>query len=368
MRFTAVQQIDFASNASPDGLWLAVDKASDALARFDERLRTSPVREGLLARLGFHEACAAVRNEGSLVHLEELVLHDAGMDVRTPTAELVRAHSILRGRRRLAAAGSAMPTAREILALASERGDAETSREGEEASVPEGEPGDHAESGDDLLDAIDAVLARSARSLREAREAARQETRHPSVYDAEWDERGKVRDWLGVVAHLDGKPAVLAAALAWEHWDRSEPLQRSGFLGPMLVGQSLRARGKAKAHLPALHLGAQLAARTVGRRQGHWLLADYLAAIERAAANGMKELDRLALAAEMLKRRCVGKRGNSKLPALANLFIDSPIVTVPFAAKRLGVSQQAATTMIDALASSIREVTGRDRYRAWTVI
>lgn len=369
MRFAADQKIDSRPETSLDGLWLAVDRASDALARFDERLRTSPIREGFLARLDFHEACAAVRNEGFLLHLEDLVLHDADMDIRTPTAELVRAHSILRARRRLAAAGPALPTAREILSLASERGDPDAGREGEGSSVPEGEPGDDAESGDDLMDAIDAVLARSARSLREARAGARQEARHPIVYDADWDERGRVRDWLAAVAQHEGKPAVLAAALTWNAWNRSEPLQRCAFLGPMLVGAVLRARGRAKAHLPALHGDARLAAMSMARNnRDHASVATYVAAIEAAAAQGMKELDRLSLAAEVLKRRCVGRRGNSKLPALVKLFVDSPIVTVQLAAKRLGVSQQAATTMIDTLALALREITGRGRYRAWSVL
>lgn len=365
MRFAARQPINSDPETSSDALWLAVDKTSDALARLDERFRTSPVREGFLARLHFHEACAAVRNEGFLVHLEDLVLHDAGMDIRTPTAELVRAHSILRTRRRLAAAGPDMPTVQQILGLASERSDAESGREGEGDSFGALEEGP---TQDPLFAAIDAVVTQSAKSLRQAHEAFRQETRHPAVYNAEWNERGRVRDWLTTVAHAEGKPAVLAAAYAWEAWNRLDPLQRSRLLGPMLVGQVLRARGKAKSHLPALHVGAQLAARSSGRRQGHWLLADYLAAIEAAAANGMNELDRLALAAEMLKRRCVGKRGNSNLPALANLFVDSPIVTVPFAAKRLGVSQQAATTLVGLLSSALREISGRKRYRSWSVL
>lgn len=366
MRFAAPKKLDFGLEPSSDGLWLAVDRASDALARFDERLKTSPVREGFLARLDFNEACAAIRNEGFLVHLEDLVLHDTGMDVRTPTAELVRAHAILRARRRLASAGPAMPTAQDILTLASERGDAELRREGEGASQRDGDlDAEPTGSGDDLLAAIDAVLARSAKSLQEARAAAHQQTRHPAVYDEEWDERGKVRDWLALVAHHDGKPAVLAAALAWESWNRSEPLQRSGFLGAMLVGATLRARGKAKSHLPALHGGARLAAMSLRRREREWPLAAYFTAIEAAAAQGTKELDRLTLAAEMLKRRCVGRRGNSKMPALANLFVESPIVTVPLAARRLKISQQAVTTMIDMLAPSLREITDRSRYRVW---
>ena len=72
-------------------------RAEDALARLDERLRTSPVRDGWIARTHFADAAAALWLEGELVHLEDLVLHDAGMDIRTPTHELTRAHTVLRG-------------------------------------------------------------------------------------------------------------------------------------------------------------------------------------------------------------------------------------------------------------------------------
>src|SRR5476649_391117 len=79
-------------------------RAEDALARLDERLSRSPVREGWIARTHFSESCAALWLEGELVHLEDLVLHDAGMDIRAPTHELIRTHTILRARRRVTAA------------------------------------------------------------------------------------------------------------------------------------------------------------------------------------------------------------------------------------------------------------------------
>jgi hypothetical protein len=82
----------------------------------------------------------------------------------------------------------------------------------------------------------------------------------------------------------------------------------------------------------------------------------------------MKELDRLTLARELLLRKCQGKRGNSKLSRLVELCLTSPIVSVPFAAKELGVSQQAVTIMLDELSSNLRKLTGRGRYRAWAVM
>ena len=82
----------------------------------------------------------------------------------------------------------------------------------------------------------------------------------------------------------------------------------------------------------------------------------------------MKELDRLTFARELLLRKCQGKRANSKLPRLVELCLTSPIVSVLFAAKQLGVSQQVATIMLDELLSNLRELTGRGRYRAWAVM
>src|SRR5215210_6793988 len=78
--------------------------AEDALARLDERLGQSPICEGWVSRTHFVDACASLWLQGELVHLEDLVLHDAEMDQRAPTHELTRAHAALRTRRRIATA------------------------------------------------------------------------------------------------------------------------------------------------------------------------------------------------------------------------------------------------------------------------
>ncbi|MCC8977027.1 hypothetical protein H8B01_42935, partial [Bradyrhizobium sp. Cham227] len=52
--------------------------AEDALARLDERLAKSPIRDGWTSRTHFSDAAACLWLEGELVHLEDLVLHDAG--------------------------------------------------------------------------------------------------------------------------------------------------------------------------------------------------------------------------------------------------------------------------------------------------
>src|SRR3954469_22603154 len=93
--------------------------AEDALARLDERLGASPIREGWVSRTHFVDACASLWLQGELVHLEDLVLHDAGMDLRAPTHELTRAHAVLRTRRRIAIADPGWATSRSGLAALS---------------------------------------------------------------------------------------------------------------------------------------------------------------------------------------------------------------------------------------------------------
>ncbi len=79
-----------------------VADASSALARLDERIARSPVGAGFLERQNFTDACASLWIDGELAHLEDLVLHDALRDIRTPTHELTIARDVLRTRRRIA--------------------------------------------------------------------------------------------------------------------------------------------------------------------------------------------------------------------------------------------------------------------------
>src|ERR1044072_4253965 len=76
--------------------------AGIALTRLDERIARSPVGQGFIERSQFTDACASLWIDGELVHLEDLVLHDATRDIRTPTHELTIARDVLVSRRRIA--------------------------------------------------------------------------------------------------------------------------------------------------------------------------------------------------------------------------------------------------------------------------
>src|SRR5260370_1078948 len=85
-----------------DRLVGSLTTAEDAIAKLDERLRTSPIHDGFVARSHFDDACASIWLAGELVHIEDLVLHDAGRNIRAPTHDLTRAHAVLCARRLIA--------------------------------------------------------------------------------------------------------------------------------------------------------------------------------------------------------------------------------------------------------------------------
>ena len=367
------------SSLGYDRLQAPLEAASDAVARLDERLRVSPVAEAFKLRAHFHDACAALWRVGEFVRVEDLVLHDAGMDARSPTHELVRAHAVLLARRRIAArqpnwalTSSGLGALRASWSISDAR-----AYENEDVAPlycdedegPALEPVDEEPASSGEFDEIDALLARTAKVLQSPGVSPAPRENLGLVYDEDWDEQARLSEWQQAVEETRASPPVMAAGLAFDAWEVIDPLQHSAWLGPLLVAALLRARGKTRHHLAAIHAGLRRA-RYRRARQGDAVsrLIGFARAIEAMANADMKELDRLTLARELLLRKCQGRRGNSKLPRLVELCLTSPIVSVPFAAKELGVSQQAATIMIDELSSNLRELTGRGRYRAWAVM
>ncbi len=63
----------------------------------------SSAGSGWLECMHFADACASLWIAGELVHPEDLVLHDAGLDIRVPTHELTIARDVLKTRRRIVA-------------------------------------------------------------------------------------------------------------------------------------------------------------------------------------------------------------------------------------------------------------------------
>ncbi|ANT54257.1 hypothetical protein A6B35_29825 (plasmid) [Mesorhizobium amorphae CCNWGS0123] len=356
-----------------------VARATEVLARLDERLARSPVRDGFVERQHFADAAAALWLEGELVHLEDLVLHDAHMDIRTPTHELTRAHAVLRVRRRILSQKPDWALSREGLRELTGRGHTASAavgvgQEGQGAgtSVVEADVRDDVE--DDLLAEefaeIDAVLARSSKILNGADVPARtlrSDERPDLIYDLDWNEEERLAEWQAVLAETRELPAVLRAAILLEAWSDIAVLQHAAWLGSLLVAALLRQDGLATNHLASLHLGAKNIPRERrrARNQPDRLLA-CVDAIHDAALAGLKEHDRLVMAKGQMERRLRDRRASSKLPDLVELVLSRPIVSTGMIQDGLKVSKQGALNLVGEL--RLREMTGRGRFRAWGIV
>lgn len=361
----------------------AIAGAEDALARLDERVARSPVGQGFAERSHFFDAAGALWVAGELVHVEDLVLHDAHMDSRAPSHELTIAHSILRTRRRIETAdpGWALsPTGMSVLTASSLEGQERAPETGNLVAVDNrsDDEDDAAPLAAEIAE-LDALLARSQRlldrhagrsdadELTEAIPSQREDDPLGLFGDDEWNEEERLQEWRGLITLVEEQPPSLAAAILFDAWERIEPLRRQHWLGGLLIASSLRARGKVTSHLFSFHTGLkQIRHERRRSRDRITRLQAFLDAMRESAVTGLKEIDRLSLARTQMELRFRGRRSNSSLPQLADFILSRPMVSAAMVARELNVTQRGALNLINEIGT--REITGRGRYRAWGII
>ncbi len=300
-----------------------LNKASDRIARLDERLRTSSLAEGWRSRTDYREAQAALWVDGILVAIEDLVLRDAGMDIRAPTPELSRAMVAYGLRRRIWRSSKDWAN--------SEEGRATILGRLDEAPRPR---------------EVDDWFAPKA------------------------DHADRLTEWTDFLAKIEGMSPLIRAALALDLWKRTDPSERSPWAGAMMIGAQIRAAGAATSFLPLVNIGLRESQINLRRNRESsatdravWILESFAI----GADYGLAEHDLMALSRETLGTKLKDRRTSSRMPDFVELVMSMPIVTVPLVAAKLKISPQAAQVLIDECGTLLREVTGRKRYRAWSI-
>jgi len=340
----------------PFGLLLsALAAAEDAASRADERTR-SPLGEGLKSRLAFQEACAWSWNRGEVVHLEDLVLHEEGLDIRLPDQELTRTRAALRQWRR---AGAIKPAG--LLSAQGVRGLINPRR------------GVRSQAVSDLW----ADAARGAGLLAEESPPRPMETDGTEIDDflaraaaiATEDNDEALFQWFGLEqAAPKSWPSLLRAAVMLEAWVMVDPLPGQGHLGGILANGLLQRSGRLQHHRVHVEIGRRRFGADVRRpvgKSGLRRVIWQLRAIAASEALLLEEHDRISLARQVVARNLVGRRSNSRLAEVVEMFSDLPVVTASMIARRLKISQQSARSLVGQLGAGVTEITGRTRYQAW---
>lgn len=352
-----------------------LEQLTISILRFDARLEASGLSTGWQSRCDMTEAVRALMLDGQLVEIGDLVLHDAGMDIRHPTHDLTRAATTLRARRTALARPAPWPLS--IDGLSALRGIGPGREEGNHKR-PKGKPdpeddeaympfANDADPWKAHFAEIDALLERTDRVL--AGETPLPKTRSHLVYDSDLDETENEDRWLDVVKRTTHWPAIAAAAIAWNAWLDFNLYTRLPWLGLIMAGAILRARGLTSHLLPLAAGFKQSKFRPQGREGALEKLQGFCSVVDEAIVIGNRDLDRLILARELMLRVTKECRSNSKLPELVELFLSRPLVTVPLAAKLMKVTPKAVDLMLAQLGGALpRELTGRTRYRAWGIV
>lgn len=304
--------------------------------RFDERLHRAdvPLQQGLRERHDYLEAQGLVGMQGSLVHLEDLVLYDLHSLSRIPDED-VHLGAVALGLRRWLGKqrGRQLLSAEALERMTGLISPESTSEESTEDALLRS-----------LMEELDCVVKRGPKS----------------------PERG-FRDEL---AGLESLPVMLGSVLLLDYFLCGAAAARKG-AGFVLSAAYLRARGLVNHHLPAV---ARAAWRNRYRHRVDWNPERRLIALTEVLSNSarlaMDDMNRLVLARDAMMARAAQLRQGSRLAELIDLFMAHPALSIDVMASKLRVTPQAVEHMLNKQLAGTRPraLSEQKRFRTFGVL
>jgi hypothetical protein len=354
--------------------------ATDALARLDARAAAAPdaIREGLVARMAYAEAAGWLAHTHAWVHPLDLALRDLALTGSTALAATGGGSRSLP--HTFAGGGSARRTAwdsptfdtlaagdravADALALARELRRVAQTRAGDRFGNVAAAEVTLAPFGAGPLDPVRFARWRAAfppvaqaTRRRPGRPGAGGPPRLPALVIA-----AQAADaWMesGIADHPTSLPAVLAGVCLLAHTGPAHAV-----FVPVWAAYPAVAFGDRDA-LPALR--SDVADRLVGWGKAVPWPVTFLHLIAEGARAGLRDLDRLVVAAAQGRGLAAQVDRRSRLPDAADAALRVPVLTPTALALRLRIAPQTATALLRELCATglIREVTGRKSFRAF---
>lgn len=330
----------------------SIVNAVQLVMRYDSEVTHSEFNEGLKKREHFYSAVSSVFLQGGLVELNDLVLRNHDADVSIPHQDLTDAKEILDARCLIDTKKREWIFEENSSQLTSKQVNFEIDK------TPANE------FSKQMLD-IDVILERTNKILQnpqtlEIRPGRLKQLLKPQNHDQQWDE------WQNVIKITRDETPVLRSALLLDAWSILNPIPNKPWLGYEYANAALRIDLKLH-HLPAITTGLRQISRNARKSDNRLKrLKAYIDAYALSTVDASRNYQKIMTRYKNMYALISDMRASSKIKTFIDYIINNPVITTPKAAMDLDISQMGILKMLKIL--RLREITGRSRYRVWSII
>lgn len=327
-------------------------RATETVMRYDGLIAHSIFKNGLKSREHFSAAVASIYLQGGLVEFNDLLLHCYNTDISISYQDLADAKDVLDARRLIDTKN------REWIF---EENSFQLTEKPIEAKANNSAMDDFSKQ----LSDIDALLERTNKILEnpktlEIKPSRLKQLLKPQNSDLQW------KEWQNAIDATAHEPPILRSALLLDAWGSLDPIPNKPWLGYEYANASMRIDLKLS-FLPAITVGLRQIPRDV-RKSNTKLkrLKAYINSYTLSGEAAIRDCQKIATRYKTIQSNIKNIRAGSKINAFIDYAIANPIIMTSTAAKDLKISQAGVLKMLKQL--RLREITGRSRYRAWTII